>query len=94
MQEITPGSLIEIQMGRKKGQTGIVIGAYRSEESGYALLAVWLEGRELDLWVLPETVEVLASRSDILPDAPVMLAPEELTALRQVHRTQEIRAAW
>lgn len=94
MQEIIPGSLIEIQIGWKAGQTGIVIGAYRSENSGYPLLVVWIEGRELDLWVLPETVEVVASRSDVLPDAPVMLAPEELAALRQVYRRQEIKAAW
>ena len=94
MNEILPGSLIEIQIGRKKGMAGIVIGAHRSEWTDFPLLAVWLEGRELDLFVLPETVEVLASRSDVLEDAPVMLAPEELAALKAIVRTQEIRAAW
>lgn len=93
-EEIHPGALIEIQMGRNRGKAGIVIGAYRSELSNDPLLVVWLEARELDLYVLPETVEIIASHSEILENAPVLLSPEELDALRKIARGQEIRRAW
>ena len=90
--EILPGAFIEIQYGRNKGQTGIVIGAHISELSGYPLLAVYLENRTLDLIVAPETVEVLASHSDVLENAPIMLAPEEIQALKEISRLQNLKA--
>lgn len=90
--EIQPGSLIEVQFGRDAGKAGIVIGAYRSELSDFPLLVVAF-GHELDMNVLPEVVEVLFP-TELLTNAPVMLDPDELSALRKIARGQEIRRAW